>query len=79
MLTVLDEFSRECLAMLVARSIKSDGVLALLGELFVAHGPPSYIRSDDGPKFCANTVRTWLHRLDVGTLYIEPGSPLANG
>lgn len=79
MLTVVDEFSRECLAILVARSIKSDDVLALLGELFVTHGPPGYIRSDNGPEFCAKAVRVWLQRLDVGTLYIEPGSPWENG
>ena len=79
MLTVVDEYSRECLAVLVGRSIKSEDVLALLGDLFVAHGPPGYIRSDNGPEFCAKAVRRWLHRLDVGTLYIEPGSPWENG
>jgi transposase InsO family protein len=79
MLTVVDEFSRECLAILVARSIKSDDVLALLGELFVTYGPPGYIRSDNGLEFCAKAVRRWLYRLDVGTLYIEPGSPWQNG
>lgn len=79
MLTVVDEFSRECLAILVARSIRSDDVLALLTELFVAHGPPGHIRSDNGPEFCASAVRDWLGRLDVGTLYIEPGSPWENG
>ena len=79
MLVVVDEFSRECLAILVARRLNSDDVLALLAELFVAHGPPDHIRSDNGPEFCAQAVRQWLARLDVGTLFIEPGSPWENG
>jgi transposase InsO family protein len=79
MLVVVDEYSRECLAILVARRLGSDDVLALLAELFVAHGPPGYIRSDNGPEFCAKAVRSWLARLDVGTLFIEPGSPWENG
>lgn len=79
MLVVVDEFSRECLAILAARQLRSDDVLALLTELFVTHGPPGHIRSDNGPEFCAKAVRAWLARLDVGTLYIEPGSPWENG
>jgi len=54
-------------------------VLALLTELFVTHGPPDHIRSDNGPEFCAHAVRDWLDRLDVNTLFIEPGSPWENG
>ena len=76
---VTDEFSRECLAILVARRLRSDDVLALLTELFVAHGPPDHIRSDNGQEFCAHAVRDWLKRLDVSTLFIEPGSPWENG
>jgi transposase InsO family protein len=78
-LVVVDDFSRECLAILVARRLCSDDVLALLAELFVVHGPPGHIRSDNGPEFCAKAVRTWLARLEVGTLFIEPGSPWENG
>jgi transposase InsO family protein len=54
-------------------------VLALLTELFLTHGPPDHIRSDNGPEFCAHAVRDWLKRLDVSTLFIEPGSPWENG
>jgi len=79
MLVVIDEFSRECLAILVARRLRSDDVLALLTELFVVHGPPDHIRSDNGPEFCVHAVRDWLARLDVSTLFIEPGSPWENG
>ena len=79
MLVVVDEHSRECLAILVARRLCSDDVLALLTELFVVHGPPGYIRSDNGPEFCAKAVHAWLARLEVGTLFIEPGSPWENG
>jgi putative transposase len=79
MLVVIDESSRACLAILVARRLCRDDVLALLAELFVVHGPPGHIRSDNGPEFCAKAVRTWLARLEVGTLFIEPGSPWENG
>jgi len=61
MLVVIDEFSRECLAILVARRVRSDDVLALLTELFVVHGPPDHIRSDNGPEFCVHAVRDGLH------------------
>lgn len=75
MLTVIDEFTRQCLAIAVARRLKSDDVLASLTELFVQHGPPAFIRSDNGGEFTAGAVRDWLKRLQVKTLYIEPGSP----
>ncbi len=78
-LTVLDEYSRECLAIVVARRIKSDDVLHCLTELFVKHGAPEHIRSDNGPEFTARAVRGWLGRIGVKTLYIEPGSPWENG
>lgn len=79
MLTVIDEFSRRCLAITVARRLKSDDVLASLTELFVQHGPPAFIRSDNGGEFTAGILREWLERLQVKTLYIEPGSPWENG
>jgi transposase InsO family protein len=79
MLTVIDEFSRECLAIHVQRQIKSDDVLAVLAELFTRHGPPEHIRSDNGAEFTATAVREWLSRIGVKTLYIEPGSPWENG
>lgn len=78
-LTVIDEYSRESLAILVARKIKSDDVLHCLTDLFVKHGPPEHIRSDNGPEFTAKTVRSWLERIGVKTLFIEPGSPWENG
>ena len=79
MLTVIDEFSRECLAIHVQRQIKSDDVLAVLAELFIRHGPPEHIRSDNGAEFTATAVREWLVRIGVKTLNIEPGSPWENG
>jgi putative transposase len=79
MLTVLDEYSRECLAIAVARRLRSDDVLQVLAELFVRHGAPDYIRSDNGSEFTAKAVRDWLRRVEVKTLYIAPGSPWENG
>ena len=79
MLTVLDEYSRECLAIVVARRLKSDDVLETLTELFAEHGPPAHIRSDNGPEFTAEVVRDWLKQVGVKTLFIEPGSPWENG
>jgi putative transposase len=79
MLTIIDEFSRKCLAIVVARRLNSDDVLAALTELFVEHGPPVFIRSDNGGEFTAQAVREWLARIGVKTLYIEPGSPWENG
>ena len=79
MLTVIDEHTRESLAIKVERRLNSQEVLAVLAELFVEHGPPEHIRSDNGPEFVAIAVRTWLARLGVKTLFIEPGSPWENG
>ncbi len=79
MLTVIDEFSRESLAIHVDRKLNSQDVLHVLGKLFVRHGPPEHIRSDNGPEFVARAVRDWLARLQVKTLYITPGSPWENG
>ncbi len=78
-LTVIDEYSRECLAIVVERRLQSDDVLSCLTELFVKHGPPEHIRSDNGSEFTAKVVRHWLKRLGVQTLFIEPGSPWENG
>ncbi len=79
MLTVIDEHSRECLAIVVARSLRSDDVLECLTELFAQHGPPAHIRSDNGPEFTSKAVREWLKQVGVKTLFIEPGSPWENG
>ena len=79
MLVIVDEFNRECLAIEVARKLKSQDVLAVLADLFVRHGPPENIRSDNGPEFVAKAVRDWLGRVGVQTLFIEPGSPWENG
>ena len=79
MLTVIDEYSWECLAIEVARKLNSDDVLETLTRLFAEHGPPDYLRSDNGPKMTAKVVRDWLRDLGVKTLFIEPGSPWENG
>jgi transposase InsO family protein len=79
MLTVIDEFTRQCLAIPVERKLDSESVLDCVAELFVKHGPPDHIRSDNGAEFTAHVVRKWLGRIGVKTLYIEPGSPWENG
>ncbi len=80
MLVILDEFTRECLAIEVARSLRSEHVLECLGELFVKRGTPDYIRSDNGSEFTAHAVREWLKdEVGVTPLFIEPGSPWENG
>jgi len=78
-LAILDEYTRECLAILVKRSIRSQDVIDLLFYLFVFRGIPEHIRSDNGPEFTSKDVRNWLYRLGVKTLFIEPGSPWENG
>ncbi len=79
MLTVIDEYSRECLAIDVARKLTSEDVLERLSDLFVRRGVPDHIRSDNGPEFTAKNVTEWLERVGVKTLFIEPGSPWENG
>ena len=79
MLTVVDEYTRECLAINVERKLNSTHVLETLAELFIQRGPPAHIRSDNGPEFCADAVKRWLKRLAVKTLFVEPGSPWENG
>ena len=78
-LTVIDEYTRECLALVVERRLRSDDVLHCLTDLFVTHGIPEHIRSDNGPEFTSKAVRRWLGRIGVATMYIEPGSPWVNG
>ena len=78
-LNIIDEFTRECLVSFVARKIKTQEVIDQLFQLFVFRGIPDHIRSDNGPEFTANSIRNWLNRLGVKTLYIEPGSPWENG
>ena len=79
MLNIVDEFTRECLSIRVARGLTSYDVIELLATLFLDRGAPDFIRSDNGSEFTANIVREWLGRLGVRTLYIEPGSPWENG
>jgi len=78
-LNIIDEYTRECLAVLVARKIKTQDVIDTLFNLFIFRGIPRHIRSDNGPEFTAKAIRKWLSRLGVKTLYIEPGSPWENG
>ena len=78
-LAILDEYTRECLAMLVKRRIASQDVIDQLYQLFLLRGVPQYIRSDNGPEFTAKAIRKWLNSLGVKTLFIEPGSPWENG
>ncbi len=78
-LNITDEYTRECLAILVARKITNQDVIDLLFNLFIFRGIPGHIRSDNGPEFTARALRKWLSRLGVKTLFIEPGSPWENG
>jgi transposase InsO family protein len=79
MLTLVDEYTRECLAIDAARRLRSDDVLERLSWLFATRGVPEHIRSDNGPEFTASVVRDWLTKVKVKTLFIEPGSPWENG
>jgi transposase InsO family protein len=79
MLTVVDEWTRECLAIDVARGLRSEQVLDRLADLFVSRGTPAYVHSDNGSELTARKVRQWLQCVGVETLYIEPGSPWENG
>ncbi|TWT85902.1 IS2 transposase TnpB [Posidoniimonas polymericola] len=78
-LSIVDEHTRECLTLKCDRSITSEDVIDTLAELFAMRGVPAHIRSDNGPEFTANAIQRWLEQLDVGVLYIEPGSPWQNG
>ena len=79
LLTLIDEYTRECLAIRVARRLGSAEVLETLADVMLWHGIPEYIRSDNGPEFIAKELRQWLAKPGTGTLYIEPGSPWENG
>ena len=78
-LNIIDEYTRECLAMRVKRRITSQEVIDQLFELIILRGIPEHIRSDNGPEFTAKAIRKWLSRIGVKTLFIEPGSPWENG
>ena len=78
-LNIIDEFSRECLAIRVKRKLNSVDVIDALTDLFIIRGIPAYIRSDNGPEFIANAVRQWIKAVGAETAYIEPGSPWENG
>ncbi len=79
MLTIVDEYTRECLSIDTARQLNSEDVLERLAWLFATRGVPEHLRSDNGSEFTAYAVRDWLAKVEVGTLYIEPGCPWENG
>ena len=79
LLVLIDEYTRECLAIGVARRLGSLEVIETLAEVMLRRGIPENIRSDNGPEFVAKDLRKWLGNLGTGTLYIEPGSPWENG
>jgi len=78
-MTLIDEFTRECLAIRVARRINSLGVIETMADTMIARGIPEHIRSDNGPEMTAKIVRKWLGNIGSKSLYIEPGSPWENG
>ena len=79
LLTIIDEYTREYLAIRAGRSIRSPDVIETLTELMTTRGVPGHIRSDNGPEFTARAIRGWLEDVGAKTLYIEPGSPWENG
>jgi len=79
LMTLIDEFTRECLAIRVARRINSFGVIETMADVMLVRGIPAHIRSDNGPEMTAKIVRQWLAQAGAKTLYIEPGSPWENG
>ena len=78
-LNIIDEYSRECLAIRVKRRLNSTDVIDVLTDLFILRGIPAFIRSDNGPEFVAQAVRGWIRAVRAQTAYIEPGSPWENG
>ena len=78
-LNILDEYTRECLAIRADRKLNPQNVLDVLSDLFIIRGFPEYIRSDNGPEFVAKSVRNWITAVGAKTAYIEPGSPWENG
>ncbi|MGZ9111909.1 MAG: IS3 family transposase [Rhodoplanes sp.] len=79
LMTLIDEFTRECLAIRVARRVNSFGVLETMADVMLMRGVPEHIRSDNGAEMTAKVVRNWLTQVGAKTLYIEPGSPWENG
>jgi transposase InsO family protein len=79
MLNVIDEFTRECLVIRIARKLKSTDVIDVLTDLFILRGSPGHIRSDNGPEFIAKAVREWIAAVGAEAAFIEPGSPWENG
>ncbi len=79
MLTLLDEFTRESLAIEVRRRFSGDGVIEVLSDAMIVYGIPGHIRSDNGPEMTSKIVRSWLESIGSRTLFIEPGSPWENG
>lgn len=78
-LSIIDEYTRECIALSVSRKFTSDDVIAALVDLIAIRGVPAFVRCDNGPEFISKSLRKFLERIDVGTSYIEPGSPWENG
>jgi putative transposase len=78
-LNIIDEYSKECLACFVARRIRSQDVIFILADLFIKHGVPKHVRSDNGPEFVAKILMKWFKTLKVEPLFIQPGSPWENG
>ncbi|GGD40419.1 insertion element protein [Aureimonas glaciei] len=79
MLNVIDEFTRECIAIRIDRKLKSTDVIDVLSDLFILRGVPGHVRSDNGPEFVAKAVREWITAVGAKTAFIEPGSPWENG
>ena len=78
-LTVIDEYTRECLAIDVAGSLRSRRVIEVLAKLITVHGAPKYLRSDNGPEFVSQAILKWLNKENIQTALIEPGKPWQNG
>jgi putative transposase len=78
-LSLVDEYTRECLALEVERGMTAEEVIDVVAELFAVRGVPKHLRSDNGPEFIAQALRRYLERVGAGTLYIEPGAPWENG
>jgi putative transposase len=78
-LSIVDEFTRECLALEVARSIKAVDAVEIVSQVMLIRGVPGHLRSDNGPEFIAAALRRFVAAAGVATLYIEPGSPWENG
>lgn len=79
MLNVIDEFTRECLAIRIDRRLRSSDVIDVLSDLFILRGVPRHVRSDNGPEFVARAVRDWIAAVGARTAFIDPGSPWENG